>query len=95
MLSGELQRQVLAEMRRRTQRRGVRKRVAFELGVSLSQFNDVMRGRRPPSLRFAIGLGLVRLATGAAEPPAADPGSGSGAGDEWRRDQLNLELVAE
>jgi len=94
VLSGAMQRQVLGEMRRLTRQRltrqrGTRKRIAHECGVSLSTFNDIMVGRRPPSLRVAMGLGLVALAESAAATPGAEGEA------VWKKDQLTLELQAE
>lgn len=85
ILPGELQQAIVAELRRRTSRRGTYKRVAFDIGVSPNTLLNVLAGRHRPGLRFALGLGLMRLAPGgAAEDAPRD--------EEWRKDQLSLEL---
>jgi hypothetical protein len=87
VISGDLQRVVMAELRRRVPARGHAKRAAAEAGVSLSTVYDVLAKRREPSLRLAIALGLVRLAAGEAVPSAAE------ADETWRKDQLELPIA--
>jgi putative DNA primase/helicase len=49
---------VIQELQRRTPRRGMRKRIAFETGVSESHISAVLLGKTPPSLQLARGLGF-------------------------------------
>jgi transcriptional regulator with XRE-family HTH domain len=49
---------VIQELRRRTPRRGMRKRIAFETGVSECHISAVLLGKTPPSLQLARGLGF-------------------------------------
>lgn len=85
-LAPPLQRRAIAELRRRTARRGSRKRVAHEIGLSQTTICQVLAGKQAPSLRLAIGLGLVNLAPAFA---GAEPG------EPPCEDQLQMELRAE
>lgn len=49
---------VLEELRRRTEGRGLRKRVAHDLGVSQATLSLVLRGLRRPSEQIARRLGF-------------------------------------
>jgi hypothetical protein len=91
IISGELQAQILAELRRRCNRRGTAKRVAFEAGCSVNHVWGVLAGREKPGPLLAVGLGLVRIEP-VAPAAAAAPSEGV---SEWLKDQLTLELVAE
>lgn len=49
----------VAELRRRTARRGARKGIAHEAGLSQSMLCEVLSGRKAPPLRLALTLGVL------------------------------------
>lgn len=55
-----IERQVMAELGRRTALRGSRKRVAHQIGVSEAALSMVLSGKRKPGERIAEGLGFRR-----------------------------------
>ena len=48
---------IIAELRRRTPKRGMRKAVAHELGVTTVEVTEVLNGNRPVPPRMAAALG--------------------------------------
>jgi predicted transcriptional regulator len=52
---------VRAELRRRLTRRGMQRRVAHELGISVPTLSNILHGRRTPIARVAASLGFRRV----------------------------------
>lgn len=59
---------VVAELRRRTPQRGMRKAVAHDCGVSENTIGRVLAGKARPSMEIAAGLGF-RLVKDDEHPP--------------------------
>ena len=57
-LQGEDAELVAQELRRRADRRGMAKRLAYEIGISEAAVYKVIAGTRPPSYRMARALGF-------------------------------------
>ena len=67
-----IEQEMLAELRRRTPRRGDRKRLAHQIGVPESVLSMVLNRKRPITDRIALALGYRR--TFERIDPAPRPG---------------------